>query len=235
MGNIILIGVGLFVVLMVAIGLKRGLVKMAFSLASVFIILILVNILTPSVKQILKATPVYDDIHKSIQHYVDDHIKESTKDMTKTGVNAQKKIIKGLPLPNGVIDDLIENNNQDNYVEMQVESFSEYITESLSDMVLSAITFVLVLIVVTILIIVLICVLNLVTKLPVIRTFNTAGGALIGLVEALVVVWVACIVVTIFSTTGWGQEVCKAIADNGILSYLYDNNPIQNFFMGFFG
>ena len=56
MGNILLIGVGLFTIGMIVVGLKRGLVKMAFSLISVFVILILVNILTPSAKQLLKTS-----------------------------------------------------------------------------------------------------------------------------------------------------------------------------------
>ena len=71
-------------------------------------------------------------------------------------------------------------------------------------------------------------VLNIVTKLPVIHTFNMAGGALIGFAQAILIIWLLCMVVTIFSSTSWGQTVCKAIADNGVLSMIYDNNLIQN-------
>lgn len=51
MGNIMLTGVTVFVVVMIAIGMKRGLVKTAFSFGSIFIALILVNILTPVAKR----------------------------------------------------------------------------------------------------------------------------------------------------------------------------------------
>ena len=54
MGNIILTGVTVFVVAMIAIGMKRGLVKTAFSFGSIFIALILVNILTPVAKEVIK-------------------------------------------------------------------------------------------------------------------------------------------------------------------------------------
>ena len=47
MGNTLLIIVGIFMVAMTAIGLKRGMLKMAFSLISVVVVLLLVNILTP--------------------------------------------------------------------------------------------------------------------------------------------------------------------------------------------
>lgn len=227
MGNILLIGVGIFIILMIAIGLKRGMVKMAFSLVSVFVILILVNILTPSVKELLKSTPVYSEINRSIEEYVNDHVANATEDMTQTGVNAQKTIIEELPLPKGVKSSLIENNNQEGYKVMKVDSFSAYIAKSLSDLILSAVAFVVLFVVLSLLIRILMEVLNIVAKLPVINAFNTAGGAIIGLVEALVILWIACIIVTVFSATEWGQQVCKAIADNELLSLIYDSNPIQ--------
>lgn len=234
MGNILLVGVGLFIVAMVAIGLKRGLVKMAFSFVSVFVILILVNILTPSAKQLLKETPIYEGIKSNIEAYVTKHVETSTENMTQTGVRAQKKIIETLPLPKQVIKSLADNNNQKSYDSMKVKSFSAYIVESLSDMVLGALAFVILFVVLSILIRVLMHVLDIVTKLPVIHAFNTAGGAIIGLAESVIIIWIACIIVTAFSTTEWGQEICRAISENSILSFLYDNNIIQQIITGIF-
>lgn len=234
MGNILLIGVGLFVVGMIAIGLKRGMVKMAFSLVSVFVVLILVNILTPSVKQLLKTTPIYEGINSNIEAYVNKHVETSTENLTQTGVNAQKKIIEELPLPKEVINRLVDNNNQESYDFLKVDSFSSYIAESLSDMILGALTFVILFIILSILIRILMHVLDIVANLPIINTFNSAGGAIIGFAEAIIIIWIACIVVTVFSATQWGQEVCKAIADNEILSFLYDNNLIQQIITGIF-
>lgn len=227
MGNILLIGVGIFIILMIIIGLKRGLVKMAFSLASVFIILILVNILTPSVKQLLKSTPVYTEINKAIEEYVGEHMANATEEITQSGVNAQKTIIEELPLPKGVKTSLIENNNQEGYKDMKVDSFSSYIATALSELILSAVTFVVLFVVISIMVKILMEVLNIVAKLPVINTFNTAGGAIIGLMEALVILWIVCIIITACSTTEWGQQVCKAISENEMLNFIYDINPIQ--------
>lgn len=234
MGNILLIGVGLFVVAMIAIGLKRGLVKMAFSLVSVFVILIIVNILTPSVKQLLKTTPIYEGINSSIEAYVNKHIEASTENIMQTGVKAQKKIIEDLPLPKQVTDTLIDNNNQQSYDSMKVKSFSEYIAESLTDMVLGALTFVVLFVLISLLVKILTHLLDIVAKLPVIHAFNSAGGALIGFAEAIIIIWIACIVVTVFSTTQWGQQVCQAIAENEMLSFIYDNNIIQQIITGIF-
>ena len=220
MGNIMLTGVTVFVVVMIAIGMKRGLVKTAFSFGSIFIALILVNILTPVAKEVIKNTPVYDSINQNIQSYVSEHIATSTENMTE--------IINELPLPNGLKESLTKNNNQSSYDSLAVNTFKEYVVAYLTDVVLNAVVYILLFMVISILMKTLVEVLNIVTKLPVIHTFNMAGGALIGFAQAILIIWLLCMVVTIFSSTSWGQTVCKAIADNGVLSMIYDNNLIQN-------
>ena len=74
MGNILLISVGLFMVAMIAIGLKRGMLKMAYSLVSVIVVLLLVNLLTPPVKQLLKNTPIYTGVQTGIEKYIKDNV-----------------------------------------------------------------------------------------------------------------------------------------------------------------
>lgn len=234
MGNILLIGVGLFMVAMTAIGLKRGMLRMAFSLVSVIVVLLLVNILTPPVKQLLKTTPIYIQVQTGIEKYIEDNVETATENVTQTGVSAQKKVINNLPLPKEIKKSLNENNTEESYTALKVDSFAGYIAESLADMILGAITFVLLFTILSILIRMLIHILDIVAKLPVIKTFNSIGGAIIGLVESVIILWILCIVITAFSATDWGQTVCSAIAENGLLSLIYDNNVIQQFITGIF-
>ena len=129
-------------VAMTAIGLKRGMLKMAFSLISVVVVLLLVNILTPPTKQLLKATPIYTGIQNTIEEYVSNNIESSAQSVTQTGVGAQKKIIEKLPLPKEIKATLNENNTEESYASLKVTTFSEYIAESLTDMVMNAVTFI---------------------------------------------------------------------------------------------
>lgn len=228
MGNTILIGVLVFVVAMIAIGMKRGLVKTAFSFGTIFIVLVLVNVLTPVAKEMIKSTPIYETVNQNIQKYVEEHIAASTENMTETGNNNQKKIIEELPLPNGIKKSLTRNNNQEGYDSLAVTTFKEYVVSYLTDIVLNAATYIILFIVISILVKTLVEVLNLVTKLPVIHTFNMAGGALIGFAQAIIILWLLCMVVTVFSSTSWGQQICQGISDNALLSFIYDNNLIQN-------
>lgn len=225
MGNTILIGTGIFMVAMVLIGLKRGMIKMTFSLLSLVAIIVLIHILTPPTKALLRETDTYKSVETKVKGYVDEHVERMTVDMTMTGTKSQEIIIEGLPLPKSVKDDLKKNNLD--YADKKVKSLNEYITSSLCDSILDASTFIILFVFLSILFAILVRVLNVMAKLPVISGFNTVGGAIMGLAEALVVLWILCIIITAFSTTGWGQKVCGAIADNGVLSMIYDNNPLQ--------
>ena len=233
-GNIMLIVVGAFMLLMVIFGMKKGLIRMLFSFGSIFVVLILVNFLNPIAKQALSTSPVYDSVYSRVDDYVTDNIKDATKNATDTGVEAQKGIIDGLPLPESIKDSLNENNTKNSYAEMKVNSFADYITKALTDMIVGALSFVMLFIIILILLKVLVRVLDLITKLPVIHAFNAAGGGLIGLIEAMFIIWIACIVLTLFSTTDFGKVLCEGIASNPVLTWIYDNNFIQHIITGIF-
>ncbi len=79
MGNIILTGVTVFVVVMIAIGMKRGLVKTAFSFGAIFYSTYTGEYFNACCKRGNKNTPVYDSINQNIQSYVSEHIATSTE------------------------------------------------------------------------------------------------------------------------------------------------------------
>ena len=76
METILTVAVIVFIALMIFIGQHRGMIKMIFSLASMLIVLILVQILTPITKDFIETTPVYDAISKQVTQYVDEKIVE---------------------------------------------------------------------------------------------------------------------------------------------------------------
>ena len=176
-----------------------------------------------------------DSVYSRVSDYVEENISNKASAITDTGVGAQEDLIDNLSLPNSVKDKLKSNNQKSTYAELGVDNFASYISESLTNMILSAGSYILLFIVITILIRVLIKVLDVITKLPVIHEFNAAGGALVGLLESLIIIWILCIIVTAFSTTGLGQDICKGISENEMLSFLYDNNLIKNAITGMFG
>ena len=115
METILTVAVIVFIALMIFIGQHRGMIKMIFSLASMLIVLILVQILTPITKDFIETTPVYDAISKQVTQYVDEKIVDVSDSISQTGETAQKNTINSLPLPKSVKESLIKNNNADGY------------------------------------------------------------------------------------------------------------------------
>jgi uncharacterized YccA/Bax inhibitor family protein len=66
-----------------------------------------------------------------------------------------------------------------------------------------------------------------VSRLPVIKEVNKSLGGIVGLAEGVLVLWVACLVLTAFAGTSIGQNLLAAISDNGILNFIYSNNIIM--------
>ena len=66
--------------------------------------------------------------------------------------------------------------------------------------------------------------LDMLSRIPVINGLNKIGGFIFGLFNGAIYLWLACIIVTIFSTTQWGQYIFQQINDSVILSFIYNNN-----------
>ena len=66
--------------------------------------------------------------------------------------------------------------------------------------------------------------LDMLSRIPVVHGLNKAGGFVFGLLNGVVYLWIAFIIVTIFSTTSWGQYIFAQINDSVILSFIYNNN-----------
>jgi len=74
--------------------------------------------------------------------------------------------------------------------------------------------------------------LNLISRLPIIYGMNKIAGAALGLAEALVFVWVACLVLILFSATEIGKSILVQIHDSIWLTWLYDHNMLSYLVVG---
>jgi hypothetical protein len=101
----------LVMILFTFIGMKRGLVKIAMSMLSLVISLVLVSIVTPYVSDFLtNHTPVYDTVKESCVESLSGVMREESTKLTD-----QLSIIDSLPLPESIKEGLADNNNSEVY------------------------------------------------------------------------------------------------------------------------
>lgn len=74
--------------------------------------------------------------------------------------------------------------------------------------------------------------LHIASKLPLIHGANRWLGALAGFLEGLFLVWIVFMVIGACSTSGWGSSALYMIAENGLLTWLFVNNPLMHLITG---
>lgn len=122
---------------------------------------------------------------------------------------------------------LLTNNNSEIYDKLEVTSFPAYVARYTAKLIVNIIAFLLTFIVVTIILRAIIFSLNVISDLPVLGLVNRLAGGALGMVGALIIVWVAFVIITMLYTTEIGGELFAMIRGNSILTAIYEYNPIM--------
>ena len=74
--------------------------------------------------------------------------------------------------------------------------------------------------------------LNLISRLPILYGLNKIAGAVLGLTEALIFIWVGALVLTLFSGSEIGKSMITQINGSIWLTWLYDHNMLSYLVVG---
>ena len=141
-------------------------------------------------------------------------------------------IIETLPIPEQMKQLLVENNNIEVYKMMGVEFFRDYVAGYLADMILKAAVFVVLFFIIYIILQVGVTWLDLIARLPILSGINKMAGALLGAVQAMIFIWILCLVFTVLSGTEIGGMVLAQISASPWLSWIYNHNMLSYLILG---
>lgn len=139
----------------------------------------------------------------------------------------QMEAIRNADLPDVFKDLLLVNNNSEIYKQLGVKTFSQYVGSFMAKLFIDIVSFLCTFLLVTIIIRAIVFALDIVAELPGIGAVNHLAGGLMGVLGALIVVWVLFLVITLLFTTSIGKEMFRMIEANGFLQVLYDYNPVM--------
>lgn len=138
----------------------------------------------------------------------------------------QTELIDNSILPQFMKNLLAENNNTAIYEELGVTYFAEYVAEYMSNMVVRIIAFLLTFIFAFVIIKALSAAVDIIGELPVLGMLNHAAGATVGVVQAVLIVWILFLIITLMYTSQLGRDCFVMIEESRFLSFLYDSNMI---------
>lgn len=247
MDNWLLIIVGTIFLICIAFGYVRGFLKLGLSLLSTILTLVLVLFLSPHVTRALKEyTPVDDFLESKVtEKFMPEITSEQLQSIDLTGTplenltaddilsvigdipkDVQINLIEEAPLPRFLKDQLIENNNSTIYGELGVKSFPRYVAAYASHLVLNLLSFLVTFLLAIILVKALMFAVNIIGELPVLGLANHIAGGALGLLLALVIVWIGFLIMTLAYTTEAGSACFEMVEKSSILRFLYETNPL---------
>ena len=162
------------------LGLKKGLIKMAFSVVSTIVALLVAMLFSPVVAGMMKNNEAivgfFDEKISAIVDFTSEEAQEETE-------GRQQSLIDSLPLPKTFKETLLENNTAENYIAMQAKNFEEFVCRQITNVIINAIAFVVTLLLAIVGLAILCFALNLWAKLPLLTQVNSTAGLAVGVVE----------------------------------------------------
>lgn len=136
----------------------------------------------------------------------------------------QTELIENLPLPEFLQDILLDYNNEEGYQGLGVSTFQDYLIGFIATGILNVAAFLASVLIVHLLLWLLISALSILANLPVIRVVNRVAGLALGLLQAMLVLWLAFLILSLVSGTGIGMQLMKMVESSTWLNWLYQSN-----------
>lgn len=224
--NWLLVVVVLFLAAYIYGGYRRGFIKTVFAVFAVLIAMVVASVGSPILSKTLQG-------NEMVYNYINEKVTDTLKidDKVEGAVN-QINVIDKLPLPDSLKDSLKENNNKEIQNQLQTSTFGTYVSGYVTCLILNSVSYMILFIITLIIVRIIANVLDLVSKLPILNSINKVGGLLIGLVHGLVILWVLCIVLTMFSGSEVGGMLFELVNESQVLSFIYNNNLLMNVVLG---
>lgn len=225
--NWLLLIVILFIGIFCYRGWKLGVIKSIFLVCSTILALIITSICNPMVSNILCSN---EKLVSSISNAVSSAVgidKEGKKEDAIKSKKEQNKKIEELPLPNNIKKQIMENNNKEVYSNLLVKNFEGYLGKYIAVMIIRGISFLVLYIIIRMGVFILAKMLDIISKLPVIKQMDKTAGLILGGLQSILLIWIGCIVLMLFSGTVLGKEIYKCINSSMILTFIYDHNILM--------
>ena len=225
------IAAAVFLIGMVLYGHHRGFLGQCVSVGALVLTILLVKMAAPAATEFIRANPEIRD--RAARTILNASGWQAPSAQEVQFPAAQRIAIENMKLPQSVKDILLENNNSEFYHILGVDQFAEYISTYLADMLINVVCGFVIFLLAYILIRILIRWLDLIARLPILCGLNQIAGALLGLAQGLLILWIAGALLNCFAATAAGQILEQQVNGSAWLSFLYQYNPLRILLGGF--
>ncbi len=228
-------------------GFAKGFAKTLYSLVATALIIVLTIVLCPfTVKALKGADKLTNAVYEKVDAVInldEAYEKAITKEKKDASSEEQTKelpenvddVLEKFGLPSVMrkamtgSDDFKEyvKSSADDFARGKLGSLEKYVCEKLTNIIISALGFIITFAVVALFVFFLGKILGLISKIPGLKTIDKFLGGCAGFLEALLVVWIAFMIITLIASTSFGQTLLQQINSSSVLSFIYEHNLIS--------
>lgn len=211
-------------------GYLRGLVRVLFSLAAVFVAIVVATAIEPYTVQFLETqTPLYDTVKENCSEYLQSALEE---EIQHKGGGQEEITIFGMKLPEEAQQFLEGNTAGQAGSLIEDAGIYEKAGDFVAGQVVHRLAWMLAFMAILIFLAIAVHFLDVLAKLPALKNINRIGGLAVGLVEGLIVVWIVLLAIVLCQGTEFGRELMSSIESNLFLKFLNDNNLLEQLILG---
>ena len=138
----------------------------------------------------------------------------------------QKKWLESMGVPEELVNQILGSGAVQEYQEEQLHSLASYAAKAVSEKIMKGIAFFLTLVLAVALVTIAVKIVELIAEIPGISFLNRMGGAGLGVVRAVLWIWIFFAVAYCFQATHWGNVCMEQIQGDPALAWLRENNPV---------
>ena len=222
-------------VIFIFIGWHKGFLRIVISFAGTIVIIIATAIMSPKLSRyVVENTGIYERTQEKVTEVFLEKLVPPDGEKTEDRAGSEDEgsgssYLKDLDLPDILKNDLIEKTASKMYQALVAVVIKDYVSVYLARIIVNAGSFVAMYAALSLALWVVVKSSDIISKIPVIKGFNKMLGALTGVAQALIIVWVFFFVVIMFMGNETGSRLLRDVQASSFLRYLFNNNFLFRF------
>lgn len=208
--DVIVIGL---IVLAFIISAKKGLVKSVWKIAALILTIVLVMAFKEPATQYLLQTKLYNTVNNAVCQRLKNEIEGSAESEILVAPEEDK-----MSIPQYIINDITDSVETEMY--NGINTGTDIISTKLTQWSIQIIAVIGLFISIRLLLMAAFTVINAIVKLPLINQANALLGGLLGAVNMLALIYIACALLSLFTES----EIVGLINQSNLVKYFYNNN-----------
>lgn len=212
------------VVLSFIVNLRRGLVKSVWKITALVLTIVLVIALKTPVVNYLAGTDMANRIYKSVSDSLTAELENPLNE-----VNTDEEAAQSGTIPPYLMEQMLKTVNSDSdNINSAIEKGMDELARRLTMLMLKIIAVIGLFIIIRILLMAVFIVLDGASKLPVIGHANALLGGILGIINALAIIYIVCAVLSLLSVS---SDIQNLINQSYIVKYFYNYNILLQLIM----